>query len=62
MLLPSENIVTLQDALGALDAPLLGELPWQVAPAVAAQYLDLAPLLSAAPSVVPHHSAATHRA
>jgi dethiobiotin synthetase len=36
MLLPSENIVTLQDALGALDAPLLGELPWQVAPAVAA--------------------------
>ncbi|HBO81123.1 MAG TPA: dethiobiotin synthase, partial [Cupriavidus sp.] len=59
MLLPSENIVTLQDAL---EVPLLGELPWQVAPAVAAQYLDLAPLLSAAPSVVPHHSAATPRA
>ena len=46
MLLPTENIVTLQDAL---DAPLLGELPWQVAPAVAAQYLDLKPLLANLP-------------
>ena len=48
MLLPAENIVTLQDAL---DAPMLGELPWQVAPAVAAQHLDLAPLLASMPPV-----------
>jgi dethiobiotin synthetase len=58
MLLPEENIVTLQDAL---DAPMLGELPWQVAPAVAAQCLDLAPLLSGAPPVVSQHNAAPHR-
>ena len=48
MLLPAENIVTLQDAL---DAPMLGELPWQVAPAAAAQHLDLAPLLASMPPV-----------
>ncbi|AZG12812.1 dethiobiotin synthase [Cupriavidus pauculus] len=53
MLLPTENIVTLQDAL---DAPLLGELPWQVAPAAAAQHLDLAPLFA---SPLPGPSAET---
>ena len=59
MLLATENIVTLQDAI---DAPMLGELPWQVAPAVAAQYLDLAPLLSGVAPVVSHNNAAAHRA
>nr|WP_315593398.1 dethiobiotin synthase [uncultured Cupriavidus sp.] len=58
MLLPTENIVTLQDAL---DAPMLGELPWQVAPAVAAQYLDLAPLLASMPPVASHTIAAAPR-
>ena len=43
MLLADENIATLH---GALDAPCLGELPWQVAPADAAARLDLAPLLA----------------
>lgn len=49
MLLPHENIATLHDALGALGVPCLGELPWQVAPAVAATELDLAPLLASMP-------------
>jgi len=44
MLLPDENIATLLDML---DAPCLGELPWQVAPAVAASQLDLGPLYAA---------------
>ncbi|CAG9181973.1 dethiobiotin synthase [Cupriavidus pinatubonensis] len=38
MLLADENIATLHDAL---DAPCLGELPWQLAPADAAARLDL---------------------
>ncbi|CAG2126680.1 dethiobiotin synthase [Cupriavidus plantarum] len=44
MLLPDENIVTLIDMLGALGVPLLGQLPWQVAPAIAASQIDLGPL------------------
>ncbi|GAA0831760.1 MAG: dethiobiotin synthase [Cupriavidus sp.] len=59
MLLPAENIVTLQDAL---DAPMLGELPWQVAPAVAAQYLDLAPLLASMPPVASPSTASPRHA
>ncbi|SPA47676.1 dethiobiotin synthase [Cupriavidus taiwanensis] len=45
MLLADENIATLR---ASLDAPCLGELPWQLAPASAADRLDLAPLLAAA--------------
>lgn len=59
MLMPDENIVTLQDAL---DVPMLGELPWQVAPAAAAHHLDLAPLLASMPPVVSYSAAAPHHA
>lgn len=63
MLLPHENIATLHDAL---DVPCLGELPWQVAPAVAASHLDLAPLLASVPrqrqAVTSHTDAAPSRA
>ncbi|MNU00035.1 hypothetical protein D3C72_2430510 [compost metagenome] len=45
MLLADENIATLH---ASLDAPCLGELPWQLAPAAAAGRLDLAPLFAAA--------------
>ncbi len=43
MLLAGENIATLHEAL---DAPCLGELPWQLAAADAAARLNLAPLLT----------------
>jgi len=46
MLLADENVATLHDWL---DAPCLGDLPWQLDPASAARHLDLAPLLDAAP-------------
>jgi len=44
MLLADENIATLH---ASLDAPCLGELPWQLDPAAAATRLDLAPLFAA---------------
>ncbi|WP_367394764.1 dethiobiotin synthase [Cupriavidus sp. Agwp_2] len=44
MLLADENIATLH---ASLDAPCLGELPWQLEPAAAATRLDLAPLFAA---------------
>lgn len=44
MLLADENIATLR---ASLDAPCLGELPWQLDPAAAATRLDLAPLFAA---------------
>ena len=44
MLLADENIATLH---ASLDAPCLGELPWQLDPAAAAARLDLAPLFAA---------------
>ncbi len=53
MLLADENIATLHEAL---DAPCLGELPWQLAPADAAARLDLAPLLA---HFLQHHAEAT---
>ncbi len=46
MPLADENITTLR---ALLDAPCLGELPWQLAPATAAALLDLAPLLAGSP-------------
>lgn len=44
MLLADENIATLH---ASLNAPCLGELPWQLDPAAAATRLDLAPLFAA---------------
>jgi dethiobiotin synthetase len=56
MLLADENIATLH---ASLDAPCLGELPWQLAPAAAAGRLDLAPLLAAAaPAATPYQAEA----
>ncbi|MBF6992690.1 dethiobiotin synthase [Cupriavidus sp. IK-TO18] len=44
LLLADENIATLH---ASLDAPCLGELPWQLDPAASAGRLDLAPLFAA---------------
>lgn len=44
MLFADENIATLRDTL---DAPCLGELPWQLTPEDSAARLDLAPLFAA---------------
>lgn len=44
MLLADENVATLRDWL---DAPCLGDLPWQADPAAAASHIDLKPLTGA---------------
>ncbi|MCY1254261.1 ATP-dependent dethiobiotin synthetase BioD 1 [compost metagenome] len=60
MLLADENIATLHQAL---DAPCLGDLPWQLAPAEASAHIDLAPLIADAASLpTQHHAEACGRA